>query len=536
MYKVLIVEDFEADRLKLKKAVNLFKENMLEIIGECETGLEALDFIEENKPDIIISDIEMPFMNGLEMAKKIKEKYNNQIKLIFCTLYNEFKYAKEAIYANSYGYILKPIETDELLGCLEQVVEDIAHENQIKDEYNHLQYTLKTFKPVMVDNLLKEILYGINSNESDIWEKVNYFEVKIKKGFFRVLHVEIDDYENIAERQSAEEKQLFSLRIHEKIKQILGECGSFPVTRIDEMHFVVIISDNDMDASGSIANQCALKIKDFIGKTNISVTISISDSSTNISEIKSLYEQCKYIMRYKFSIGKGKIISGADIPNNIGFDGIDQNALQKDVRFLLNSGSKDEIVQYLDQYINHLTGRADDNTLRNYCFLVVICVRLVLNENNLNLSEVFVDESLIWEKLQRFETIMDAGNWLKNLLIFSNEHMTKKISSKNNLIVDEIKNYVLNNIDRSIGLDDLASELHYSPNYLNYIFKQEKGQTISDFITGVKMDKARELLADVRYKVHEISTALGYNHVAYFCSVFKKITGTTPKEYRERVI
>ncbi|MDP2789043.1 MAG: AraC family transcriptional regulator, partial [bacterium] len=75
----------------------------------------------------------------------------------------------------------------------------------------------------------------------------------------------------------------------------------------------------------------------------------------------------------------------------------------------------------------------------------------------------------------------------KNLLIFSNEHMTKKISSKNNLIVDEIKNYVLNNIDRSISLDDLASELHYSPNYLNYIFKQEKGQTISDFITGVSL-------------------------------------------------
>lgn len=536
MYKILIVDDFEADRLKLRKTINLINEGSIEIIGECETGPDALGFIEEKEPNIIISDIEMPFMNGLEMAKKVKEKFNNRIKIIFCTLYNEFKYAKEAIYANSYGYILKPVDAKELQDCLRQVTKDISQENRILDENNHLRNTLKSFRPVLVDNFLKELLYGINLNERDILEKIDYFEVNIIKGAFCVLYVEIDGYENITEVQNTEEKQLFSLKVLEKINQVVNECGTYPVTRVDEMHFAIIASERDRDTLSRAAAHCAEKLLRFIEKSNISVSVSRSDLNASLCEIKNLYEQCKYLMRYKFSIGKGKIISSSDIPNHTGFDAIDKNKMQKDIRFLLNSGSKDEILRYIDEQIANLAGKADDGILRNYCFLIVICVRLVLNENNLNLSDVFADENLIWGKLQKFETLIDAGNWLKNLMVFSNEHLAKKISSKNNIIVDEIKNYVQKNVNKNIGLDDLASELHYSPNYLNYIFKQEKGQTINDFITGAKIDKARELLTDIRYKVQDISEALGYNHVAYFCSVFKKITGTTPKEYRERAI
>lgn len=536
MYKVLIVDDFEADRTKLKKTIHSFNNDSIDVIGLCETGREALNFIEDNKPDIIISDIEMPFMNGLEMAKIIREKYNNSIKIIFCTLYNEFKYAKEAIYANSYGYILKPIQAEELSDCLKRVMEIISNENRAADEYNYLQETLKAFKPIMADNFLKEILYGINSNRQDIWEKMKYFDIYIKKGFFSVLYIELDDFETVTEGQSTEEKQLFSLKVFDRIKNTLAEYVPFPVTRLDEMHLAVIVSESDEAALKNSVYYCGKKIIDMIERSGISASVIVSDHSDELFQIKNLFEQCKYILRYKFSIGKGKIISSNDIPSGTGTDSIDKNQLQKDIRFLLNSGSKQEIMQYIDQQIGGLAGKADTNTLKNYCFLIVICLRLVLNENNLNLADIFEDEGLIWEKLQRFETILDAGNWLKNLLVFSKEHISKKNSSKNNVIVEEIKKFVYQNINRNIGLDDLANELHYSPNYLNYIFKHEAGITINDYVTGVKMEKAKELLADVRYKVQDISEALGYNHVAYFCSVFKKNTGITPKEYRERMI
>jgi len=159
LYKILIVDDFESDRLALRKTIESWNESSIEIIGECETGLQALEFLEELIPDIIISDIEMPTLNGVDMAKIIKEKYNNNIKIIFCTLYNEFKYAKEAIAANSYGYILKPIQSEELCECVERVISEITEEVKSMQEVNSIKKTIEEFKPILADNFLKEMIH-----------------------------------------------------------------------------------------------------------------------------------------------------------------------------------------------------------------------------------------------------------------------------------------------------------------------------------------------------------------------------------------
>lgn len=536
MYKVLIVDDFEADRIRLRKIIDSWKEQDIVVAGECETGLQAMDFIEENKPDIIISDIEMPYMNGLEMAKNIRAKYNNEIKIIFCTLYNEFKYAKEAIYSNSYGYILKPVQAEELLECIKRVSGDISKETQFKNELNSLQSTLDSFKPILADSFIKEILYGRNVKGSDIYEKADYFGVHMASSFLRLIYLEIDDYDIMTAELAVEEKQLFSMKIFSRIKSIVEEFGSFPVTNLDENHFIAIFSKNEMDLLKIFSYDCAQKMEDSMMKIGVSLSVSLSDICTSPAEMKGLFEQCKYLMRYKFTIGKGKIISSEDIPGNTELNIIDTNTLQKDVKYLLNSGCKEEIADFIDRQIACLSVKAGYNSLRNLCFLITMCVKFTLDENNANLSDVFMDESLVWQKLQRFETIVDAANWVKNLLVFANEHLSKKAISKNNAIVNEVKKYIISNISKNIGLDELASEMHYSPNYLNYVFKQECGQTINDFITDIKIGKAKEMLADVRNRVQNISDALGYSHAAYFCSVFKRITGMTPKEYRERAI
>lgn len=536
MYKLLIVDDFELDRTKIKKIINSWSEQIVNIVGECENGEEALRFLERIQVDIVISDIEMPYMNGLKMAKSINEKFGSSIKIIFCTLYNEFKYAQEAIYANSFGYILKPVQSDELLGCIRRVTGEILKEITLKNDYNDLQNTLESFKPVIINNFLRDILYGINTCETDIWEKARYFGLSLCRGCFGIIYIEIDDYEIITVGQSIDEKQLFSIRVYESIKKITDQIKYFHITRIDEMHFVVIASESEQGYLNKRIYNCSERISDMAEAMGISLSISISDACTKAEDIKNLYEQSKFIMRYKFSMGKGKIFSSDDIPEKTVFDNIDTTSLQKDIRYLVSSGNRTEIEQYIDENIKNMSGKANYNSLRNYCFSIVLCIRFTLSENNVNLSEVFTDENLIWDKLQKFETILDAANWIKNMLYFANEHLAKKSSSKNTAIVDEIKKYVLNNIDKSVGLDDLAVELHYSPNYLNYVFKLAYGETISDFITDSKIEKAKEMLGDVRNKVQYISDSLGFSHAAYFCSVFKKKTGITAKEYRERVI
>ncbi len=534
LYKVLIVDDFESDRLTLRKIIESWQDNSFKIVGECESGLQAMQFLEEITPDIIISDIEMPFLNGVDMAKIIKEKYNS-IKIIFCTLYNEFKYAKEAIYANSYGYILKPIQSEELYECLENVAGEITNEVKSMNEVNSIKKTIETFKPILADNFLIETLYGINIHQEEFAEKVEYFNLNINNGYYRVVYLEIDDFEIVTSNFTTEEKQLLSIRVLGKIKNFEGEEGGFPVTRVGEMQYAVILSGTEIQHAEEETYEHLNKIQKYLQKINISVTIAVSNISNTHVELKNLFEQCKYIMRYKYTIGKGKVISSTDIPNKTEFISLDINSLQKDIRYLLDSGSREEISRYFDSEIGHLSERLDETTLRNYCFQILICVKIALSENNVSLSDVFTDESLLWDKLQKFETILDQGNWLKNILLFANDYLSQKSTSKNKIIVDKIIEFISQNINKNYGLIELASEMHYSPNYLNCIFKQEMGMTINDFITSEKVAKAKEMLKDVRNRVQSVSDELGYSHAAYFCSVFKKSTGMTPKEYREKI-
>ncbi|MBU3113986.1 helix-turn-helix domain-containing protein [Clostridium lacusfryxellense] len=213
---------------------------------------------------------------------------------------------------------------------------------------------------------------------------------------------------------------------------------------------------------------------------------------------------------------------------------VDLNKMQKDIRFLLNSGNKEDIREYVDSILECSSGKTDKKCIENLCFSVIMCIVFVLNENNEVLNSCYKDVDLIWEKIFRFETIGDAREWIKKLVISANEKILSKSSSKYKLIVEEIKKFAKKNYMKGINIETISDNLNYTPNYLSYVFKKESGETIADYISNLKIEKAKEMLLDIRYKIYDISKSLAFSNAAYFCSVFKKVTSMTPNEYRER--
>jgi two-component system, response regulator YesN len=532
VHKILIVDDFEADRENLKEMLASITDIDLEIIGECENGFMACDFMAMSLPDIVFTDIEMPLMNGLELAQKVNQLYPN-IKIVFCSLYDEFEYARKALYLNSYGYILKPINRDELVNCIMEVTSALDNEAHLKKEHEELKALIENNKLMLIDNFMKGIINGLGVEDQNLWDKVEYFGIRLEQNNFCLVYVEIDDYKMMVQARKVEQRQLVTLRVFEKLKEIAKDFGEFPLILIGDAHFILTLSGLDAPVIIRNAVGFAEAVAAVFKSSDLSLTACVSDICDNIHGVKDLFEECRYIMRYKYILGKGKVLTKTDIPASFLSRDIDLNMMQKDLRFLLNSGNGMEIERYIDDLLNQEVGAVSESHLRNMCFSIVMCIRFVLNEDSESINTVFKEENLIWEKLLTFETIDDAQHWIKNLLVLANEHLSKKTSKKYRIMVEEINNYIEKSYMKNIGLEQIAAELHYSPNYLNLIFKQDTGETIADCILKRKMEKAKEMLTDIHHKIYTVAEELGFSNTAYFCRVFKKYYGITPKECQE---
>ena len=540
MVKVLIVDDFLADRRSIRSLLNGFTHLNIQVTGEAENGLQALEQIELDRPDIVISDIEMPVCDGFELARGIRIQYPD-IKIIFCSLYDEFEYARQALYFGGYGYILKPINPFELEQCIQRVTGKIIDETaelRRREESDEIRSIITLYKPILVENLLKEILLGVsNTSLPDMQDRLASLDIDLLDCTFQVAYFEIDDFETITESDSFLQRQAFSLRISRRIQEIVALDKWTPLVRLDDAHFALIFTLQSTPPSllsRRAYDACTRVLVDFL-KSDVSITIAFSQTCDTVSSISGLYQQCLYQIKHKYLLGKGKIILPDDVPSTRISPNLDLNNILKDVRFLINSGTNSQIMAYIEGLFQTIPHAADETYLKNLCYYLVFCTQSVVYENNETFKEIFGSEMHVWEKVTGFETVEDAAKWIREIVIAIHQFLAAKASNANIQIVERVKKYIEANYVKNISLDNMAVDLFYSPNYLNRVFKQVTGETIFNFSSAYRIEKAKEMLLDPKMKLSGVSQELGYSNPAYFSYIFKKATGLTPKEYRERM-
>lgn len=213
---------------------------------------------------------------------------------------------------------------------------------------------------------------------------------------------------------------------------------------------------------------------------------------------------------------------------------IDLNEMQSNIKFLIYSSDTLKIKEYVNNLFKDNTAMLDKRYLTNLCFSLLMCTVSLLNENNENSNILAYNNRLSWQSLLSVENTADAHSLIENLLISINKYLSSKTDTKYSIIANQIKKFIKKNYLKNISVNTIADKLDYSPNYISYIFKQAFAQNISDYITELKISKAKEQLMDLNNKIYFISETLGFSNTSYFCSVFKKYTGLTPREYREK--
>ena len=517
MYKLLVVDD---NNMHIKCVMDYadWGDMGFTEIRTASNGEEALEIFDSFEPDLVITDVVMPLMSGVELAENIRKR-GSKVHIIFMSCHEEYNYVKNAIDNDITAYILKPLEPESFSETVRKVVRDIEERNKAVSS----QKVLAEFLPLVRESLLYRMLYSMDFEISEELlanaNLVNFGKAIITKYVF--LDNDID-----------------CNTIYKALSSIGTEFGNmFPnaIAELPNKLIILITSDSTneeyfLEKVIEFTRSYMSRLSEEYGLKAIAGISSVSDSLKNVHQLLS---QANLAIDSTYDLVPEEIYLYEDFQENDP-KSPDYNIinLKEDLSQLLNKADTEAIDEFLNKY--YPTNSAiSKNTIKALCFSTVTTLQLLFSERNLDMTDLFENSDVIWQKLNKFETIQDTYHWLRNILLASCEFVLSH-EDKNDM-VSAIKKYIDNNYKDIISLSQIASELYISAGYARNVFKKSTGQTIFDYLVDRKIQEAKKLLQDPKYKIYEIQDLVGYTSKAHFIETFKRKTGMTPKEWRQNL-
>lgn len=519
MYSVLVVDDEVRQREAVIKSVN-WQNAGFNVVGDAENGIEALEQLEKLEPDLILTDIKMPLMTGLELARKAREVCP-ATKLVILSGYDDFEYAQEAFKYNVIRYLLKPISAQELGDELVKIKEEMDYEfEQLKtgtsDENTSIRLEKAEFLlPLLLgtgdDNYPDEVLIQTAKRLGIVKSDGDCFSVVVSK------------FKNLQGKNVTESHHM------DFVNAIVGkyaDCESFLVNG----RIVTLVTSTPADMSTKLRLPVIEMVQSAKKLLSQKCTIGISQTVDRPSLLAFACTQAITARRYT-SDGAGDIryINDQEPKSSFEYEAVDKSVDR--LEQLLKVGTKQEINDYLEEM---LAGKSRDGI--DYLIIQILatahrCVSVLSDANAL--SELFSSNNFITSRLsfdynERYkkELISLCLN-ARDMISRSQRHESESICDKAlQIINDEYMN-------EDLSLTDASEKLGVSPNYLSALIKKTKSQNFVSLVTERRMKAASDLLLCTSMKIFEISQKCGYSDQHYFSYCFKRYYGMSPNKYRE---
>ena len=531
MLKVFLVEDEFVVRQGIKNNID-WKSHGYDFCGEAADGELAFPMIQKLKPDIVITDIRMPFMDGLVLSRLIKKELP-WVEIIILSGSEEFEYAKEGIKIGIAQYLLKPINGEELLKEVDAVSEKIRErhkENEIRDKY------IKE----MEENFLKEqkdlFQYLVTGSKSaaQLLEMADRLDIDISAMWYNIVLIKIQ-----STYHAYEEFSNSLIEIEEKLKEIADEASLLIFDRNLEGKALLFKGDSKEEII-KIQNGYLDKIKDMLMEyENVRYFGGIGIPVNRLGELTVSFEKASHAFAHRYLVNESLILKCEEVEqgvyiekekfniSNVNPKHMDRNK----IREFLKVGDKEEVIYFVDEFFKDLgTNVMKSNMFRQYIIMdAYFCVADFLEDIKISRDEIetFDADSGI---LQSEKT---AVNYIVRIIKKALELREKTASNRYGDIVGEVMDYIEQNYaDEELSLNLLASHVNFSPNHLSMIFSQQTGKTFIKYLTDLRMNKAKELLRCTGKRSSSIAVEVGYRDPHYFSYLFKKTQGITPTQYR----
>lgn len=534
MLTMIIADDEPFIRGSLINGFKWREEFGIEVIGEAADGLEAYELCLKLAPDILFTDIMMPFMNGLQVAEKLKAA-GCETKIIIISGAQDFSYAQSAMRVNAEGYILKPVKLGEVKDIFHKVTAKINGERDKEIDLGQLKKQLQDNMPLIREKFLQNLISGLYRNEQEIWEKVDYFSLPFKRNEpLTAAVLQLDDYGAAVDKYSEEYKQLLYFSIQNIMSECLNSnpCGiSFVAS---ENEFIMIFCPEGTSSPVSISSVCEQIIGSIKEYLRLDASIGIGRTCTLAGQIEYSYKDALAALAYKFYTGHASILHITDIqPDTNTLSSTFFYKFHAQLMNELKAGHTGKVTELLETLFTMLEGpRLQIGYVQSICAEIIFTSARALYEIDEEIERVLSDRITIMDTLYVQKNIAGLKSYMLSLFHDLSAYVAGKNTSKNSRAINRIRAIVQEGYAQDLSISRIAEEVFLTPNYISLIFKKETGETITDYITKIRMNKAKELLQTTDLKVMEISERVGYENPHYFSTVFKKTVGVHPLKYR----
>lgn len=536
--KVFLVEDEMVIRRGIKNSIDWEKEGYI-FCGEASDGELAYPMIIKEKPDILITDIRMPFMEGLELCKLVKKELPN-IKILILSGYDEFDYAKEAIRLGVTEYLLKPISSGKLLEALNGVSESIRREKEDKDLVRKYMEEMRENTEHEKQKFFEQMIAG-NLSMADALETGKKYEMSLSAGMYNLLLFRFTlGEENRKSGELLGEAEYAIEKLTERLEYV------FEFQRGVEGWAFLLMADNEEQMSERV-KELSKDLEEIMKNySTIAYFGGIGQPVARLRELEESFGEAERALAARFTMELNRIISVDDIRMAQNVDTLDDieitsfGEIEKTRTMLekfLNNGVEDEIDEFVDVYINELPEENLKSVLmRQYIIMDAYIVMMSFCEKIEGIEgEMQAQSEELKNSMKTIQTVEEIKNYirmlLKKIIGVRDTISGRRYSDIIEIAKDQIRKTYMSD---EISLNTIAAEVGMSPSYFSSIFSKEMGKTFVEYLTEIRMDRAKELLMCSSMKTSEIGYEVGYKDPHYFSYIFKKTQNCTPKEFRAR--
>jgi len=526
--KLVIVDDEKITREGLQQYIpwNSLGVDVVEIAGN---GFEALEIAQRLQPDIVLSDVRMPDMNGIELAGKLREILP-QCTILFLSAFADKEYLKSAIHLKALYYLEKPVNREEVKSAIKEAVQAIMAEKGKRAAEMDMRLRLAESSSVFKEKLVLDMTNRqVQLEEIELYFTTLQLEMPVTGDFVSALiKLDIQSDRAIDMQQKQKEQILRAVEVIFTDPQIKHLAGFKHVNNI-LIHFYGESIHNSFVTAGQL-EELKVRIEPIIG-LNINLFMALGKRVHTITDVQNSYLTAATALQKQFFIGHNQLV----------------HYEEECLVYELDTSSSSRFLAYIQQhekeqakaYIRDLNADFRRNTslqvnaIKNVFFNMLVGLNTFAEEFNITITKGEHHKDFFWEMITKIPTL--AG--LEAYLLEKMDFVFAKINTMDNIgeNVFQIKQYINEHFsEESLTIPAIAQHMYLTPTYICKIFKNKTGKTINQYITEVRIEKAKGLLKEEKIKLLEISHRVGYLSSNHFAKTFKKMTGMNPSEFRER--
>ena len=533
MYRILLVDDEILVRDAIKENID-WKSIDCELVGDCENGKQAAEFVQEHPVDIVLTDILMPYMDGMELSHFLHDNYPDIVIVIFSG-FGEFEYAKKAIQYGVSEYLLKPVTAMELTGVIEKMKQKVDQQRREKSKMDKLAQNSEKYRKneQIIRSKNMEALVNCTTDVNKTIQRLSEMGVDISAASYRVALFDIDLYSGMYKLDTEKRQEsalmafvLFNISDEIVTREKAGIAYQEGNNRVGIL-FQETWSRNFTSKTKEICREIQQKTKEVMG---FDVSMGIGKWVKKPEELIQSHDMAEQTLQYRYLLGGNLLI---DMEEQHPVQEINLDESLEDLKEFMKTGQKEQVDQTLAMIEEAIRQALMEKS--RACMYLQQVIRTMDNaceDMSADMDRIREDRDELLRQVTDQKSFEDACKVVQKhtdrIFEILSEMNTSSSERQARLAIDYIqKNYM----DPDLSLNSICSYLNISTSYFSTIFKDETGETFTEVLIRTRMEKARELLEKTTMKNYEIAEKVGFSDPHYFGISFKKMTGCTPTEY-----